>query len=199
MKSWVWCAGYFPPQDTWKWVHTININKKCIHISPSWVSPGVWILNFRKHRSASCSTAALLALLLVFECSWTCCGRIRPASCVCQPCSLLFPHWCSRAAWCTPVPLFHGCLQGHPLLTKKGRPLRAGSLNHLSSSAPYVQYTFVESRQDNLELRQSLSHQKPPGKWRGLFMEGTFPSSHLESAEPLCVCVCFFFWDNRRR
>ena len=22
-------------------------------------------------------------------------------------------------------------------------------------------------------------------------MEGTFPSSHLESAEPLCVCVCF--------
>lgn len=107
MKSWVWCAGYFSPQDTWKWVHTINMNKKCIHVSPSWVSPGVWILNFRKHRSAFLfhfSPSRLPARLWI-QCGLAC-GRILPASCVCQPCSHLFPHLCSWAGRYTPVLLF---------------------------------------------------------------------------------------------
>ena len=192
MKSWVWCAGYFSPQDTWKWVHTININKKCIHVSPSWVSPGVWILNLRKHRSAFLlhfSPSRLLAQLWIQR--GLACGGILAA---CLP-AVLAPV---SSLVC--VPGLHGTHPSHflwlfsgpsPLLTDRGRPLRAGSLNHLSSSAPNVQYTFVESRQDNLELRQSLSHQKPPGKWRGLFLLPIWKVLTLCVCVCVCVCVCF--------
>ena len=114
MKSWVWCAGYFSPQDTWKWVHTININKKCIHVSPSWVSPKVWILNFRKQRSAFLlhfSPSRLLARLWIQR--GLACGWILLAAGVCQLGSHLFPHVfvvaVGSAGW-----LLVG-LRGHPL------------------------------------------------------------------------------------
>ena len=188
MKSWVWCAGYFSPQDTWKWVHTININKKCIHVSPSWVSPKVWILNFRKQRSAFLlhfSPSLLLARLWIQR--GLACGWILLAAGVCQLGSHLFPHvfvFLGCVVHAHPIVVWL-CSGPSPLLIEKGRLLRAGSLNHLSSSAPNVQYTFVELRQDNLELRQSLSHQKPPGRRRGLFL---LPIWNVLN---VCVCVCF--------